>query len=119
MPRGSATLFATRTSSRRADTVSSAVDDLANAGRVNQRSVGLSLTHRLTPDLSASLNLSALKGEGASAAQANSQRATNLQFSGQLTPKSSWTLAWRRTLYETGQVPYNESALVASYMLQL
>lgn len=119
MLRGSATLFVTRSSSRRADTVSSGVDDLANTGQVTQRSIGLNLSHRLTPTVSASLNLSVLKGEGDSAAQANNQRAANLQIGGQFSPKSSWSLALRRTLYETSLVPYNESAVVATYAMQL
>lgn len=119
MQRGSATLFATRSKSRRADTLSNAADDLASAGQVAQRSIVLSLSHRLTPDLSANLNMSTLTGEGSSAAQANTQRAANLQVSGRLSPESSWSLALRRTLYETSSVPYNESALTATYSLQL
>lgn len=119
MPRGSITLIASRSSSRRADTLSAAVDDLSRAARVNQRSLTLNLSHRLTPELSANLSLSGLKGEGSSAVQGNSQRAGSLNISGRLTPKSSWSLGLRRTLYETSLVPYNESAVTASYSLQL
>ena len=119
MQRGSATLFVTRSKSRRADTLSNAVDDLANAGQVDQRTISLNLSHRLTPELSANLNLSTLTGEGTSAAQSNAQRTANLQVSGRLSPKSSWSLALRRTLYETSLVPYNESAVIATYSLQL
>jgi uncharacterized protein (PEP-CTERM system associated) len=119
MQRGSATLFITRSKSRRADTLSNAADDLATAGEVDQRTISLNLSHRLTPELSANLNLSTLTGEGTSAAQSNSQRTANLNISGRLTPKSSWSLALRRTLYETSLVPYNESAVIATYSLQL
>ncbi len=120
LPRGSATLIAARTSSRRADALSAAVDDLSRAGDVHQRSITLNLSHRLTPELSASLGLSALRSEGVlSAVQQNSQRMATVQVGGPLSPKSSWSVALRRTLYETSQVPYNESAVTASYSLQL
>lgn len=119
MPRSTATLFVTRSKSRRADTLSNAVDDLASAAQVNQRSLGVSLSHRLTPDLSANLSLSTLKGQGTAAGQSNAQRTANLQVNGRLSPKSNWSLSLRRTLYETRLVPYNESTVIGTYSLQL
>ena len=114
LPRGTATLTVSRSKSRRADTLSTAADDLSSAADVSQQSISLSLSHRLTPELAGSLALSTLKSEGSTAAQSNNQRAALLTFSGSLSRRAGWSLTLRRTLYETSLVPYAESALIGT-----
>ena len=114
LPRGTATLTVTRSKSRRADTLSTATDDLASAAEVSQQSTSLSLSHRLTPEMAGSLALSTLKSEGSTAAQSNNQRAALLTVSGSLSRLAGWTLTLRRTLFETSLVPYAESALIGT-----
>ena len=114
LPRGTATLTVSRSKSRRADTLSTAADDLSSAADVSQQSISLSLSHRLTPELAGSLALSTLKSEGSTAVQSNNQRAALLTFSGSLSRRAGWSLTLRRTLYETSLVPYAESALIGT-----
>ena len=113
--RSTAVLTANRSRSRRLDTVSNAVDDLAQAGEVRLTSVALDLSHRLTPLGSVSLLLSAQQGRGTQAGQDNRQRQMSLSYSTRLTPESTLSAGARRARYQTGAVAYAESALFASY----
>jgi uncharacterized protein (PEP-CTERM system associated) len=105
-------------SSRRADLATVGLDDLDLTGRVRQRILSLVLSHRLTPDMTAGLTASVQNASGSSSSQSSSQQGLAVQLGGQLGPKDSWTLAARHTRYEISQVPYSESALVATYGLR-
>ena len=113
--RSTAVLTANRSRSRRLDTVTNAVDDLAQAGEVRLTSVALDLSHRLTPLGSVGLLLSAQQGRGTQAGPDNRQRQMSLSYSTRLTPESTLSAGARRARYQTGAAAYAESALFASY----
>ena len=112
--RGAAALSITRSTSWRVDSGSSAVDDLAMAGKLRLIGVSLDLSHRLTPTSSINLVLSGSQGRGTSASQFNRQRQASLQYSVQPTAASSLVLGFRRGLYESAGAPFDENAVFAS-----
>lgn len=116
--RSTATLTLSRSNTRRADTVSTGVDDLSRAGRIVSNNVSLNLAHRLTPLSNVSLLLSLLDTQGTQLAQSLRQRSVQLQYSEQLARNGTWGVSLRRTLYETGLVPFAESAAVFTFGLR-
>jgi uncharacterized protein (PEP-CTERM system associated) len=114
-PRDSLSASVSRSQTQRADTVSASADDLSQAGVVTLSNLSLSWSHRLTPGSSLALTLTALRGDGDTAAQSNRQTRMELAYSTSLTPESSATVSLRRGLYKTALQPYDESVLTASY----
>lgn len=113
--RSTAVLTASRSRSRRLDTISNGNDDLANSGHVRLQSLALDLSHRLTPLTSIGLVLSGQHGRGTQAGQDNRQRQSSLSYSTRLTAESTLSAGGRRTLYQTGASAYAESAVFATY----
>ncbi len=116
--RSAATLTFTRGTSRRADTTVVAADDLALSDRIRTSSLGLNLSHRLTPLATVNLTGTWLQTSGSQSLQSNRQRAVFAQYGSSLARNANWSLALRRTLYETSRVPYSESAVVATIGLR-
>ena len=105
----------TQTLTERVDTVVNVLDDLTQSSQVKLRGVSLDLSHRLTPLSSVSLLLSSQQGDGNRASQHNRQRQMGLTYN--LRPRADSTLVvgLRRALYESALVPYDETALFATY----
>ena len=100
---------------QRADTLSTAADDLSQSGAVALTNLSVSWSHRLTPGSSLAMTLTAMRGSGDTAAQSNRQSRAELTYNTSLTPESFVTFALRRGLYKTALQPYDETALTASY----
>ena len=113
LQRGSVTVTHSRTNSRRADAGAAASDDLASSSNVRVRSSSVAWSHRLTPQMSATMLISQQSGAGQAASQSNDQRSYSLQFSGALGEGASWTLALRRVLHDAAVQAYGESVLTA------
>lgn len=114
-PRDSLSASVSRSKTQRADTVSTAADDLSQSGAVALSNLSVSWSHRLTPGSSVALTLTAVRGNGDTAAQSNRQTRMELAYNTSLTPESSASVTLRRGLYKTALQPYDESALTASY----
>ncbi len=116
--RSAATLTITRGSTRRADVSIAAADDLSKSDRIRTSSLGLNLSHRLTPLSTVNLTGTWLQTTGSLAVQSNKQRTLFAQYSSSLARNANWSLALRRSLYETRLVPYSESAVIATIGLR-
>ncbi len=114
-PRDSLSASVSRSNTQRADTVSAATDDLSQSGTVALSNLAVSWSHRLTPGSSLALTLTAVRGNGDTAAQSNRQSRAELAYNTSLTRESVATVALRRGLYKTALQPYDETALTASY----
>ncbi len=107
-----------RTKSRRADSLTSAVDDLSQTDSVALTSLSLSLAHRLGPRSSLTLSLAGQRSNGEVAAQSSRSTTAELLFNTQITPESTGSIVLRRGKYRTGLQSYGENALVASLGLR-
>ena len=114
-PRDSLSATVSRSSTRRADTVAIAVDDLGQSSVIALSNLAVSWSHRLTPGSSLALTLTAARGDGDTATQSNRQTRMELAYNTSLTPQSFATVSLRRGLYKTALQPYDESAVTASY----
>lgn len=117
-PRSTATVTYTRNRSQRANALVLADDDLSNSLVVVTTSWSLLLTHRLTPELTASTSVTVQSGDGDAAAQSSRQRSFTAQVGGALGAKSNWSVALRRALYETSLVPSGETTAIATYTVR-
>ena len=115
--RSAAVLLVSHSRTRRLDSASTigVQDDLANATEVTQDSVSIDLSHRLSPQASLGVVLSAQQGHGTLASQQTRQRQLSLLHSTQLTVQSNLVLGARRGLYQTSLLGYAESAVFATY----
>jgi len=113
-PRNTAVLQFSRTATRRADTLTSAVDDLSRVGVVRSNMLSLDLSHRLTPDATLNLLLSSQHSSSDLNDQSMRQTLADLQFSTRLARDRSLSLSLRRAHYNTGLRSYDETALTAS-----
>lgn len=116
--RSTAMLSLTRSTSRRVDSASVAVDDLSAAGQVQLIGASLDLSQRLTPLSSMTLVLSGSQGRGTLASQFNRQRQASLQYSLRPTVQSSLIVGLRRVRYENALSPFGESAIFATVAIQ-
>jgi uncharacterized protein (PEP-CTERM system associated) len=116
--RSTATLTLSRDNSRRADLLSTAFDDLSTAAEVRQRSLALSLSHRLTPSTTANLDLNQALGLGNQASLSHRQRGVALRLGGTEASNIAWSLTGRRTLYDDSGAGYAETALIATLGLR-
>lgn len=112
--RSTATLSLSRSVTRRADTLSTGVDELSASPRIVSKNIALNLAHQLTPRSNLNLALSWLDSQGSQAAQSLQQRSAQLQYSDQWSKDLNLSLALRRTLYKTALLPFSESAVVLS-----
>lgn len=115
--RDTLTFIATRTDSSRLDTVSNAVDDLANASRVRQQGFNVNYAHRLTPDYSLGVLWSQQKTSADNNTQDTRLRSLNMNLSGKVGKRSSAVLGLRRVVSD-GLVPYTENAITGNLNVQ-
>jgi uncharacterized protein (PEP-CTERM system associated) len=107
-----------RTKSRRADSLTTAIDDLSQTDSVALTSLSLNLSHRLNPRSSLTLSLAGLRSMGEGLAQSSRTTTVELLLTTQFTPESTGSVLMRRGRYRTGQQSYDENAVVASLGLR-
>ena len=111
-------ILVNRGKTRRADSLSSAMDDLSRAGAVSTSNLSLNLSHRLTPTSSLGVLVSVQRASGSQADLSSQQAQAELQFSSRLTADSTVGASLRRARYHTGLQATNETALSASYAVR-
>lgn len=115
--RDTITFIATRTESNRLDTVSTALDDLANASQVRQTGLSINYAHRLTPDYSLGVLWSQQKTSGDNNTQDTRQRAVNVSVSGRLGKRASAVVGVRHVVSD-GLSSYSETAVTGNLNVQ-
>ena len=115
--RDTITFIATRTESNRLDTVSTALDDLANASQVRQAGLSINYAHRLTPDYSLGVLWSQQKTSSDSNIQDTRQRAVNVSVSGRLGKRASAVVGVRHVVSD-GLSSYSETAVTGNLNVQ-
>jgi uncharacterized protein (PEP-CTERM system associated) len=88
------------------------LDDFANASKIRQRGVSVSLSHRITPQatVQASGQLQRNEGQGLATEQTK-LRAAELSVSRAIGPKLSGSLAFRKSQYASTVSSYRENVL--------
>ena len=104
-----------RSSTRRLDTLSNAVDDLSQVDRIRNNTLALNVTHRLTLMSTLSLHLSAQRSSGGRDDLSSRQTIAELHWQTRLTPDSNASASLRRASYKSGPQSSDETALTASY----
>ena len=113
--RNAVLLTFTQSLTERVDTVVNALDDLTKSSQVKLRGASLDLSHQLTPLSSVSLLLNSQQSDGTQANQHNRQRQMGLTYNLRPRADSSLVVGLRRALYESASLPYDETALFATY----
>ena len=116
--RDTVTFIGSQTGSSNLDALTTAVTDFSSASTITQQSLAMNFAHRLTPDYSLSVLVSQLATTGSLASQASTLHSVNVSVSGKLGTYSSVALGVRQTDYDSGVVPYSESALTCALKLQ-
>lgn len=111
-------VLAQQSDSNRLDPLSSAVDSLAEGGTVRQRSISLSASHRLTPQSSANLSLVETRTVDRVSSSRVALRNITANWVTQLGLRTQLSIGARRSI-STGDSSYTESALLASFTLQI
>jgi uncharacterized protein (PEP-CTERM system associated) len=101
------------TDSRRADTVSTAADDLSN-GALRQRGLSATVSHRLTPRQTLSLLASTQRSRSEGAAGRTGLDSLSVSWSTRLTERGNLSLSLRHSEYDE-TTPYTENALTAAF----
>lgn len=112
--RSSVSAAYTRSDSRRLDNTQPVTDDLAQAGRVRQQGLTLTLGHRLTPVSGLSLSYSRQRTTGSTAAQGNVLQSLLLNWTTQLTRTGNLSVGLRRNEFDSTANPYTENAVFAT-----
>lgn len=112
--RQTAVLSAFATSSRRADTLSTAEDDLSQVSRLNQQGVSLSLSHALTPTSSVGLFGSLRRTPDSDGVQGNDLRDITLSWSERVGLRTSVSVEGRHAQASGGN-PYRENSVLARF----
>lgn len=110
-PRSAAVLTLMNSKSTRLGVQPGVADDLSNSAAVYLKSIGLDLSHQLTPDASAGLQLNRVRGSGTDPAQSTLQRRLGARYSLRASRSVDLALGVTRTLYDRAQTAYDESAL--------
>lgn len=108
-------LMVSRSSTRRIDALSSAVDDLSLVDRVRSNNLSLNISHRLTPLSTLSLQLGTQRSSSGRDDLSSRQTQGELRWQTRLTPDSSLDASLRRAHYINGLRRSDETALTASY----
>jgi uncharacterized protein (PEP-CTERM system associated) len=115
--RDTITFIATRTQSNRLDTVSTAMDDLANGSQVRQTGFNVNYAHRLTPDYSLGVLWSQQNTSGDSNAQDTRLRSLNVNVAGRVGKRTSAVVGVRHVVSD-GLSPYSETAVTGNLNVQ-
>lgn len=115
--RDTITFIATRTQSNRLDTVSRALDDLANGSQVRQTGFNVNYSHRLTPDYSLGVLWSHQNTTADNNAQDTRLRSLNLNVAGRVGKRTSAVVGVRHVVSD-GLSPYSETAVTGHLNVQ-
>ena len=116
--RSTVTMLVSQSELTRADTLGATLGDLARASVVHQQSVSLNLSHRITPDYSASVFAAQQKTMGDSSAQETRLNTLNLNLTGKVGKLATASVGVRRASFSGGSSSYGESALTFNFNMQ-
>lgn len=112
--RNSLVVSAFTTSTRRADTVSAAQDDLSRVGVLRQYGWNASLSHRLTPSSSAVLSVSQQRTPSRGAVSGNGLGSVSLTWSSRIAQRASLSLSARHSQAD-GANEYEANTVSAAF----
>jgi uncharacterized protein (PEP-CTERM system associated) len=115
--RDTITFIATRTQSNRLDTVSTALDDLANGSTVRQTGFSVNYAHRLTPDYSLGVLWSQQNTSDDNNTQDTRLRSLNLNVAARVGKRTSAVVGVRHVVSD-GLSPYSETAVTGNLNVQ-
>ena len=116
--RDTITFLASRSESRRLDTVSSGVDDFSTSTVLRQNGFSANYSHRLTPEYSLGFLLSQQNTSGISNLQDSRLRLLSIQIMGKVGRNAAASAGVRRVVYSSVTAPYGETALTVSLTVQ-
>ena len=116
--RSTVTMLVSQSELTRADTLGATLGDLARASVVHQQSVSLNLSHRITPDYSASVFAAQQKTMGDSSAQETRLNTLNLNLTGKVGKLATASVGVRRASFSGGSSSYGESAVTFNFNMQ-
>jgi uncharacterized protein (PEP-CTERM system associated) len=114
LPRDTVTFTLQQSDGRRVGTVTAGSDVFSTFSDIQQRGYSLTLAHRLTP--LSTLTLGYTQRQTSGGAIENTLRSATALWSTQLTQRARFTLLGRHARFSSTTVPYNESALVGSFV---
>jgi uncharacterized protein (PEP-CTERM system associated) len=116
--RDTVTFLASRSNSRRLDTVSGAADDFLSSTQIVQQGLSVSYAHRLTPQTSLNAIASRQHTSGSGTQTDTNLRSLSLTLTSKTSQRSSASLGLRRSVFDSATSPYTESALSGSFNMQ-
>jgi uncharacterized protein (PEP-CTERM system associated) len=116
--RDTITFLASRSQNQRLDGVVTTGDDLSLAPSVEQRSLSVSYSHRLSPDSSLNVVASHQKTPGAAGLAGSTLKTVNVSVSSRLGLKVTGTLGARRAVFDGASNPYTENAVTGTLNVQ-
>jgi uncharacterized protein (PEP-CTERM system associated) len=116
--RDTVVFIATRSSTKRLDTISTVLDDLSNSSAVYQNGFSVSYAHRLTPDTAMNVLTSIQQSSDSQGLQDTSSRSLNMSISTKIGAKSTAALSARRVVFDSKATAYNESAIIGTLNVQ-
>ena len=102
---------------RRADTITSVVDDTSGGNHLRQRGLSFNLTHRLTPSSSLSVVATGVRTQE-TAGRRTDLRSVSAFWSDRLGPRTNLSLGVRHSEYDADVEPYTENAIIANLSLR-
>ena len=116
--RDTVTFLASRSNSRRLDTLTGVADDLLNSTSITQQGFSVSYAHRLTPQTALNAIASQQRTQGSATQPETSLRTLSLNVTSTVGRHATATVAARRSVFDSPTVPYTESALTGSLTVQ-
>lgn len=116
--RDTLTFLASRSNSRRLDTLTGAADDLVSSSVITQQGFSVSYAHRLTPQTALNAIASQQRTIGSSTQPETSLRTLSLNVTSTVSRQSTATFGARRSVFDSPTVPYTESAISGSLTVQ-
>jgi uncharacterized protein (PEP-CTERM system associated) len=109
-------LTASRSDSRRLDTVTSVLDDFTNSDRIDQRGLVANVTHRLSPISSLGVIGAYREVLGSADALATKLRSLTVQWSSSLTSQSDVSAGARHAVFDSATSSYDETAVFVTLL---
>lgn len=103
---------------RRADTVTSALDDTSSNNQVQQRGLSVIVSHRLTPTGGLSLIGSVVRGSDTATQSRTELRSASATWTERIGTRTNFSLGLRHTEFETEIDPYVENAVIANLSMR-
>ncbi len=116
--RDTLTFLASRSNSRRLDTLTGAADDLLSSSVIIQNGFSVSYAHRLTPQTALNAIASAQQTTGATSQADTNLRTLSLNVTTRVGSHSTASFGARRSVFDSPTTPYTESALTGSLTVQ-